>query len=168
MTEKRLYALNESDVVKLTKLAKGFEAVSTRLGHLDDVRLNRGFIASLVPVDRDAAVERMARGLMEHWRDMHTNEALGQQRMLARAALAALLGGSNPEDRTYTREDMARAWPKLERIPDDVWAVTDADGDVIRRVALDNRLVWKYEAERYEDIAISNVLAPFTEVLENE
>lgn len=36
-------------------------------------------------------------GLSEHWRDMHTNEALGQQRMLARAALAALLGGGDDE-----------------------------------------------------------------------
>lgn len=45
----------------------------------------------LTPLDTDDAVERMARGLSEHWRDMHTNESLGRQRMLARAALDALL-----------------------------------------------------------------------------
>lgn len=59
----------------------------------------------------------------------------------------------------------ARTWTKLERIPDDVRAVTDPDGDVIRRVALGNRLAWKFEATRYDGIAIDDTLAPFTEVL---
>lgn len=51
MSDRKLYALNESDVVKLANLAKGFEMVSTRLGHLEDVRLHREFIASLVPLE---------------------------------------------------------------------------------------------------------------------
>lgn len=37
----------------------------------------------------DAAVEAAARAMSVHWRDMHTNEALGRQRMLAEAALTA-------------------------------------------------------------------------------
>lgn len=42
-------------------------------------------------VDKDM-VERAAHGIAAHWRDMHTNESLGRQRMLARAALDAALG----------------------------------------------------------------------------
>lgn len=77
MSEKRLYALTDEQAKWLGYYAKvgGYPA-------LDEV---------LIPLDRDAAVERVARGLMEHWRDIHTNESLGQQRMLAHAALAALL-----------------------------------------------------------------------------
>ena len=59
----------------------------------------------------------------------------------------------------------ARTWTNLEDISAHVRAVTDSDGDVIRRVALGNRLVWKFEAARYKDIAISNEFAPFTEAL---
>lgn len=58
-----------------------------------------------------------------------------------------------------------RTWAHLEDIPAHVRAVTDSDGDVIRRVALGDRLVWKFEAERYEYIIIANNFAPFTEVL---
>lgn len=36
------------------------------------------------------AVEAGARALSEHWRDMHTNESLGQQRMLADHAARAM------------------------------------------------------------------------------
>ena len=105
MTEKRLYALNESDVVKLTKLAKGFEAVSTRLGHLDDVRLNRGFIASLVPVDRQTAVERMARVLadLELGEPWPTNEELGG-------------GPTGTRDDEYRHECMDRARAALDAL----------------------------------------------------
>lgn len=35
----------------------------------------------------DDLTERIARALSEHWRDMHTNESLGKQRMLATAIL---------------------------------------------------------------------------------
>ena len=35
----------------------------------------------------DDLIERIARALSEHWRDMHTNESLGKQRMLAAAVL---------------------------------------------------------------------------------
>lgn len=34
----------------------------------------------------------LARVLSENWRNMHTNESLGQQRMLANAAIAHLTG----------------------------------------------------------------------------
>lgn len=40
-------------------------------------------------------VERAARALAAHWTDMHTNEALGRQRGLARHALYAALGGGD-------------------------------------------------------------------------
>lgn len=42
--------------------------------------------------------ERIARTLSEHWHGMHTNEALGQQRMLADAVLPIV------------REVQKRAW----------------------------------------------------------
>lgn len=38
----------------------------------------------------EQAREAVARSLSAHWRDMHTNEALGLQRMLARHTLEAL------------------------------------------------------------------------------
>lgn len=38
----------------------------------------------------DDAVEAGARALSEHWRDMHTNESLGQQRMLSGHAARAM------------------------------------------------------------------------------
>lgn len=44
------------------------------------------------PIVDDAMVERAARSMSAHWHDMHTNEALGRQRALARAALNAALG----------------------------------------------------------------------------
>ena len=37
-----------------------------------------------------AEVERVTLALSDHWNDMHTNESLGKQRMLAQVALAAL------------------------------------------------------------------------------
>jgi len=37
----------------------------------------------------EAQVEAAARAMSQHWRDMHTNESLGYQRMLARYALLA-------------------------------------------------------------------------------
>lgn len=58
-----------------------------------------------------------------------------------------------------------RTWMKLEHIPAHVFAITDADGDVIRRVALGDRLAWKFEAEGFKDVAINDNFAPFTEVL---
>jgi len=39
----------------------------------------------------EAAIEAATRALSVHWRDMHTNEALGHQRMLATFALEAAL-----------------------------------------------------------------------------
>ena len=41
-------------------------------------------------VDEDM-VERATHGIAAHWHDMHTNEALGRQRALARVALDAAL-----------------------------------------------------------------------------
>jgi len=35
-------------------------------------------------------VEQVARALSAHWKDMHTNESLGRQRMLAGHAIAAV------------------------------------------------------------------------------
>lgn len=58
-----------------------------------------------------------------------------------------------------------RAWARLGHIPDDVRAATDADGDVIRRVAVGDRLVWKFEAEGFKDVAINDNFGPFIEVL---
>lgn len=58
-----------------------------------------------------------------------------------------------------------RAWRKLEHIPDDVQAATDADGDVIRRVAVGNHFEWKFEAGRYEAIIVDDQFGPFIEVL---
>ena len=40
-------------------------------------------------LDLTAAVDAAARAMSAHWRDMHTNESLGFQRMLAGHALAA-------------------------------------------------------------------------------
>lgn len=90
MSTKKLYALTDEHVEVLKAWAEYGLSISTdhkELGETADA------FHALTPMDTDAAVERMARGLSEHWRDMHTNEALGQQRMLARAALDALLGG---------------------------------------------------------------------------
>lgn len=56
-------------------------------------------------------------------------------------------------------------WMNLDRIPDDVRAVTDADGYAIRRVDLGNRLVWKFEDARYEDMIVNDGFGPFAEVL---
>lgn len=58
-----------------------------------------------------------------------------------------------------------RTWTNLDHIPDGVGAVTDVDGYVICRVALGDRLVWKFEAERYEDMTVNDGFAPFAEVL---
>lgn len=58
-----------------------------------------------------------------------------------------------------------RTWAHLEHIPDGVGAVTDADGDVICRVALGDRLVWKFEDARYEVMTVTDDVGPFTEVL---
>lgn len=63
--------------------------------------------------------------------------------------------------------DTPRKWTNLDAIPADVWAVTDGDGDVIRRVALGNRRIWKFEIERYENTTINDEFGPFTEVLSN-
>ena len=38
-----------------------------------------------------AAIKAASNAMSRHWRDMHTNEALGLQRMLAAHALAAVL-----------------------------------------------------------------------------
>lgn len=58
-----------------------------------------------------------------------------------------------------------RAWAKLGHIPDDVRAATDADGDVIRRVAVGDRLVWKFELQEFEAVIINDQFGPFIEVL---
>lgn len=92
MSKKLLYALTGEDVSILKDALHGPLIGMTFTGGPRVPRIAHAANA-LTPLDHDAAVERMARGLMEHWRDMHTNEALGQQRMLARAALDALLGG---------------------------------------------------------------------------
>lgn len=90
MTTKRLYALTDEQAETLKAWAEYGLSISTDHKELDETA---DAFQALTPLDHDAAVERMARGLSEHWRDMHTNESLGQQRMLARAALDALLGG---------------------------------------------------------------------------
>lgn len=43
----------------------------------------------------DEKVERVAGALAAHWTDGHTNEALGRQKVLARHALYAALGGGD-------------------------------------------------------------------------
>lgn len=43
----------------------------------------------------DEKVERAARALAAHWTDRHTNESLGRQKVLARHALYAALGGGD-------------------------------------------------------------------------
>ena len=43
------------------------------------------------PEITDDRVERAARGISAHWHDMTTNESLGRERALARAALEAAL-----------------------------------------------------------------------------
>lgn len=58
-----------------------------------------------------------------------------------------------------------RTWTNLERIPDDVRAVTDQDGDVIRRVVECGLCIWRFEAARYMGITVNNDFGPFTEVL---
>lgn len=90
MNNKRIYALTDEHVEVLKAWAEYGLSISTDHKELDETA---DAFHALTPLDTDDAIERMARGLMEHWRDMHTNEALGQQRMLARAALGALLGG---------------------------------------------------------------------------
>lgn len=90
MSTKKLYALTDEQAETLKAWAEYGLSISMDHKELDETA---DAFQALIPLDTDAAVERMARGLSEHWRDMHTNESLGQQRMLARAALGALLGG---------------------------------------------------------------------------
>lgn len=47
-------------------------------------------LRALTTVDEDM-VKRATHGIAAHWHDMHTNESLGHQRALARAALDAAL-----------------------------------------------------------------------------
>lgn len=105
MSNKKLYALDESEVVKIAKVAKGFEIVATRLGHLDDARLNHGFAASLVPLDRDAAIERMARVFadLDPGEPWPTNEELGG-------------GPTGTRDDEYRNECMDRARAALDAL----------------------------------------------------
>ena len=96
MSDRRLYALTdrEASEIKDLYIESGLnEALDREEEELVLDEADRLFTPATVDDLGDDAIERMARGLSEHWRDMHTNEALGQQRMLARAALDALLGG---------------------------------------------------------------------------
>lgn len=62
-----------------------------------------------------------------------------------------------------------RTWTNLDDIPDNVWAATDRDGDVIRRVLFEegDLSIWAFEAELYGNIVVTDDHAPFTEVLDD-
>lgn len=75
------------------------------------------------------AIEAAARAMSEAWRDMHTNEALGYQRMLSTAALTA-----------------AAPFIVSAKSAEGVWTMTDAEFqrsrtqakvDVLREAAFD-------------------------------
>lgn len=96
MSNKRIYVLTDEQAKLGREIANMVLNLVGASGESGGVARCRDVADALAtPIDTDAAVERMARGLSEHWRDMHTNESLGRQRMLARAALAALLGGGD-------------------------------------------------------------------------
>ena len=48
-------------------------------------------VALLGEAKADEVIEQAARAMSSHWRDIHTNESLGFQRMLALHTLAAVL-----------------------------------------------------------------------------
>lgn len=68
----------------------------------------------------ERAVEAAAKAMSEHWRDMHTNESLGHQRMLAQHAVTAALAEVEGS-LTAERDRLA------ERI-DTLLGVADEDG----------------------------------------
>ena len=53
----------------------------------------------------DEVIEQAARAMSSHWRDMHTNESLGFQRMLALHTLAAVLPDLLAPEVITTREE---------------------------------------------------------------
>lgn len=66
----------------------------------------------------EQAREAVARSLAAHWRDMHTNESLGLQRMLARHTLEALA----PHVAALVRAERAAA---LQDAADDLEVLVD-------------------------------------------
>lgn len=66
-------------------LAKRWEAALDEIERLHDLT-----------TITDDMVDRAAHGIAAHWHDMSTNESLGRQRALARAALEAALTPKEP------------------------------------------------------------------------
>ena len=96
----------------------------------------------------DDLQDRIARALSEHWRDMHTNESLGKQRMLAAAVLPIVEAEVRKAKAEALREavenvdvgTLADAWTRggITRL-----SVTNAVAEVL--MSLRNRAT-KYEA----------------------
>lgn len=58
-----------------------------------------------------------------------------------------------------------RTWTALEDVPDDVLAVTDADGSRAMRVVSGDCQVWAYTFGIYTGFKVDSSAGPFTEVL---
>ena len=69
----------------------------------------------------DEQVERVAKALSAHWNNMHTNESMGKQRMLARAAIAAM----KPEPVTVTTVEELEALPNWTIAQQDIGTVLE-------------------------------------------
>lgn len=99
MAEKKLYALTDEDVSILKDALHGPLIGMTFTGGPRVPRIAHAANA-LTPLDRDAAVERMARAILQRVYggnvDLLGCDAWGVARGDARAALDALLGGGQP------------------------------------------------------------------------
>lgn len=95
MTQEQLDAIQERAGEVTTLRSASFNDWQELALHLsecvDDLLAEVERLRALTTVDEDM-VERAARSMSAHWHDWHTNEALGRQRALARAALDAALG----------------------------------------------------------------------------
>ena len=63
------------------------------------------------PVSDEDMIERAARVLAENWRNMHTNESLGMQRMLATALAAANLLASPVREHEHSEGEIKAEAP---------------------------------------------------------
>ena len=94
-------------------------------------------LRALLGDDRyDDVIERAARALSERWNSMHTNEALGRQRMLAGFTLAAVLPDLLAEANTRADEAEAKARRFANLLGNNAKALNDVlPAEVLRQKA---------------------------------
>ena len=75
--------------------------------------------------DTAALQERIARALAGRWRDMHTNESLGRQRMLAAAVLPIIAAEVQAASEKAWDEGQTSGWDEAQC----TWQETGGVGD---------------------------------------